>query len=290
VSHLLRLIRLPNLFIIVLSQYLTACCLSLESWSSVLLSPKLFLLSLSTSLIAAAGYVINDYLDVKIDQINKPGKVVVGTYISRRQAIYMHIIMNVLALICAVFIGLKIFAIELATALLLIKYSSTYKRTFFTGNFMVALFCGTSIFMVYLIFPLLSFTHVMAYSIFAFITTINREIIKDIEDIKGDRLLNCKTVPIVLGLKKTKDLVFIISSALLTASIIYFYELFKSGRIHDHSKVFFAAYVLLLLVMPFFYMLFKLNDAARTEDFTRISTINKLIMLTGILTMLFFVI
>ncbi len=280
--------RFGNLLIIALTQYCLAGFLSEEKLSVTLLDKNLALVCLSTMLIAAAGYIINDYLDVKIDEVNKPDRVLVGNSISRKFAILLHVSLNLIAIALVITVSRTIAVIELGTALLLVKYSSTYKRKLLIGNIIVALFCGLSLFVVWLWKPELSLLHVMAYTLFAFITTLSREIIKDMEDMKGDRMADCRTLPLVFGIKQTKKVLFIISSVLVTASIIYFYELMKSQHIHDLLKPVFAAYLAIALILPFFLLIYQVNQANTTSDFARLSRLNKLIMLSGILTLVFF--
>src|SRR4051812_16174343 len=106
----LKLIRFQNLVIIFISQYSVAIFLinGLLSWRDVISDPYMFLLSMSTMLIAAGGYIINDYYDVKIDMINKPERIVVGMLMKRRTAIILHTCINLAGIIAGFAVNLKV--------------------------------------------------------------------------------------------------------------------------------------------------------------------------------------
>ncbi|HEY0771134.1 MAG TPA: UbiA family prenyltransferase, partial [Sphingobacteriaceae bacterium] len=142
---LLRLTRAGNLFIIAFAQYFTAGCLiGLHTLKDF----NLFLVVSSTVMIAAAGYIINDYYDVKIDYINKPERVVIGKTITRRYAILFHIILSAAGILIGTIVSLKIGAVNVLSVFLLWLYSNSLKRIAFVGNFTVALLTGLSILLV----------------------------------------------------------------------------------------------------------------------------------------------
>ena len=154
---------------------------------------------------AAAGYIINDYYDVKIDYINKPERVIVGTVLKRRVVLFWHTFLNFSAIIIGSFLDWKIGAIHFASAFMLWLYSNQLKRLPLIGNFIVALLTGLSISIITLYFgqnPILVHT----YALFAFSISLIREIVKDMEDWKGDADFGCKTLPIILGVRKTSKL------------------------------------------------------------------------------------
>ena len=178
-------------------------------------------------LIAAAGYIINDYFDTQADLINKPKRVLVGVSIQRREAMILHAIMNIMGIGIGVYLSFYIklptlsMVFLIATGLLWF-YSTNYKRQFLIGNLAVSFLTALVPLMVILFeIPLLnreygevmlrnsaSFGYLIAwvgaFSFFAFVTTLIREVIKDAEDFEGDRAYGMKTVPIVLGNTWTK--------------------------------------------------------------------------------------
>ncbi|WP_246070116.1 geranylgeranylglycerol-phosphate geranylgeranyltransferase [Mangrovivirga cuniculi] len=200
----IKVTRWPNLLIIVLGQYLTAIFLiEYSDWQSILFSPRMAALSFSTVILAASGYLINDYYDIKIDYVNKPQEVIIGKYIKRRHAMLAHTTLNFLGISIGLLIDYKVGLVNVLAAYLLWLYSNRLKRLPFWGNFSVAILTALSIFSVFLVFPQ-NIEKVLLYSYFAFTLTLIREIIKDMEDIKGDEEFGCRTIPIVLGLRKTK--------------------------------------------------------------------------------------
>jgi len=191
-----------------------------------------FLLVFSTILIAGAGYIINDYFDIRIDRINKPEKLIVGKYIKKRVAMLTHTGMNIVAVGIGIYLSLKYGSwlpviFHLITTTLLWWYSVQLKRKFLSGNVVIAILSGMvpllvgwfelpGIFEEYkmqlnILNDLNPFTYcfymIIVFCIMAVITTLTREILKDMADIKGDESQNCKTVPIVIGISKTKYVV-----------------------------------------------------------------------------------
>ncbi|MEO1051351.1 MAG: geranylgeranylglycerol-phosphate geranylgeranyltransferase [Bacteroidota bacterium] len=273
----IKLTRVWNLLIIVLAQYFTAIFLVAEgdNWNNVLFDLRLFLLSLSTVLIAASGYIINDYYDVKIDYINKPERVVVGKVLKRRVVMVAHTFINFAGIAIGAYLSLKLGLINFLSALLLWLYSNILKRRPFIGNFSVALLTGLSIYVVNVLYEINS-PLVIIYALFAFSFTLIREVIKDMEDIRGDLAFGCKTLPIIWGIRRTKWFLFYISLAFLFCVIVI-------------SNLFLTkSFILLsfLLIPPVAVLIFYMYRADTKRAFTRLSNLCKLIMLLGIISMI----
>ena len=271
IEAMLRLTRAGNLIMIAFAQYFTAACLiGLYTIKDF----RLLLVVMSTVMIAAAGYIINDYYDVKIDYINKPERVVIGKGITRRYAILFHVLLSAAGILLGTVVTLKIGAVNVLSVFLLWLYSNSLKRIAFVGNFTVALLTGLSILLVDFLYQAVN-PLIFIYAIFAFFMTLIREIIKDMEDLKGDNTFGCKTLPIVLGMRKTKYIIYLILAVFSSAVIIlnYFY-----------SSLPFAYYSLFLFV-PLALFLYWLIKADMKKDFTMLSSICKAIMLLGVLSM-----
>lgn len=279
VSGLLRVTRFGNLVILVLGQYFTAVFLAGgdRSFVNIITSERMLLLSLSTALIAAGGYVINDYYDIKIDLINKPDRVVVGKYLKRRVAMFIHIFLSLAGVALGLVVSWKLALINFLSAGLLWLYSNQLKRLPMVGNLAVALLTGLSIYIVHFIFPD-GHALVIAYALFAFCFTLIREIIKDMEDVKGDTTFGCKTLPVVMGIRKTKWVIYGLSF-LFVASLVLLSFIFVGKQL----AVFSAG-----LVIPLAWLMYHLQRADTVAAFHQLSNYCKIIMLAGILSMILF--
>jgi 4-hydroxybenzoate polyprenyltransferase len=262
---------------------------------------QFWLLVIASVLIAAAGYIINDYFDLNIDQINKPGKVVVNTIISRRWVILLHMLLSLFGLILTVYAlpsfkyWLLIFA-NGASIVLLLLYSAALKKKLLIGNVLISLLTAWVIGIIFLskkdtglvdphaegIFHARFFRLTVLYAGFAFIISLIREVVKDIEDIKGDRKFGCKTMPIIWGLNASKVFVAVWLIVLIaTLTLLQFYVLEFNWWIS-------IWYCALFIILPLLWVFKKLFTARSADQFHQLSSVIKLIMLTGILSMFFF--
>jgi 4-hydroxybenzoate polyprenyltransferase len=303
---IVRLIRLPNILIIILTQFLLRYGILKiflfsgdESGMSGL--PDFLLLVLITILIAIGGNIINDYFDIRIDHINKPEKLVIDKLISSKAAIILHIILTTIAVILGFFLAFRVDSLSFgfifpSIAVLLWLYSAKYKRSFLLGNLIVAFLSALVIFIVWF-FEFLSlrlnpanFSAVLsnfktvnqffvAYGLFAFLTTIFREIIKDVEDIDGDKEYFLRTLPITIGIRKTKNI--IAALIIITILLLTYVETVVFRR--DMTMVFW--YLIFVVQIPFLFLVYKLLTASQKEDYHFLSNLSKLIMLAGILSM-----
>ena len=298
----LKLIRLQNLLVIAFTQYMVRWCLvypilKTRGFELQLSNFHFFLLVLSTVMIAAAGYVINDYFDVRIDKVNKPERLVIGKGVKRRVAMGAHTVINVIAILISLYVAHAIGAWKLGLiyficALGLWFYSTTFKRQFLIGNIVIATFTALVPLVVgifdlipcyttYLIVDYsISFKdiiwYVVAVSFFAFITTLLREIIKDIEDYEGDREYGCQTMPIVIGKNSSKIVAIIIASATMICLGYIQFHLWKSNDILSYN------YFTIALQIPFAFLIFKIAKASTKKEFRFAGNTAKFIMLMGI--------
>ena len=306
---LFSLVRFPNLLIIAFTQYamrylLMEPLLPSDSFELQFGDFQFALLVFSTLLIAAAGYIINDYFDTRADLINKPARVVVGVSISRKEAMILHMIFNIIGVgigvYLAFYVGLPSLSLVfvLSTGLLWF-YSSNYKRQFLVGNLAVAFLTGLVPLMVVLFeIPLLNreygevmirydadfnylFAWVSAFSFFAFVTTLIREIIKDAEDLEGDNAYGMQTIPIKLGTFWTRILV--VGLIALTLGVLIYllfkYIFFSVDQLDYISLIYFTVFLLLPLIL----LAIQVSTARDKRAFHRASSLIKLVMLFGIL-------
>jgi 4-hydroxybenzoate polyprenyltransferase len=275
-SAFFKIIRPVNLLIMAFAQLMTAHFLiETDSHGTLILEDvHLYLLILSTVLVAASGYMINDYYDVKIDYVNKPEEVVVGKDIKRRTVMFLHSILNLVGIGIGLLLGLKVGFIIFIAAFLLWLYSNALKRLPFIGNLVVAFLTGLAIYIVGFYYPTNELL-VLAYAIFAFFINLIREIIKDIEDRQGDRKHGSKTLPIVLGFRGTKRVIFLIAAIFILSIVVVTYKLSNQLLYYYFGS----------LSLLFFLFLYKIYMADRKSHFTQLSLLSKLLMLTGILSM-----
>jgi 4-hydroxybenzoate polyprenyltransferase len=291
------LIRFPNLVFIYLTQVLTYITFFTEfGFKSYMNFEANFTiwLPLGTVLIAAAGYIINDYFDIKIDQINKPEKVIIEKYISRKSAIIWHVILNILALGLFILIKqfhFKLFIIQLAVILSLVFYSSSFKRKLLIGNIVVSIFTALCIYLVGVLYFRDSrwdtTYEFYVYILFAFLITFYREIIKDIEDVKGDGNENCNTLPIVVGISKAKIFAYCLCSIiiLLLLGLLYFSFLVMLFSFKFWTISLFLLIFLIIILLSI--SIFKLKYAYTSSQLHSVSSLIKIITFIGILSMIF---
>ncbi|MDO9340230.1 MAG: geranylgeranylglycerol-phosphate geranylgeranyltransferase [Bacteroidales bacterium] len=254
------------------------------------------LLVAATVFITAGGYVINDYFDIKADLINK-GKVIVGTKIPRRQAMMWHNIFNIAGVSAGFYISWKAGYIYLGVLFLIVSgllyfYSVSYKRQFLIGNIIVAILTAmVPLLVVFYEWPALYkyytinavslpkinfiFYWVGGFALFAFLTTLTHEIIKDTEDFEGDVAYGKNTVAVVFGVFSAK--VVSVSLIIITVALLYLIWYFF---INDTITL---IYLSAAIVLPLLYVIYKVVISRERKQLHSASSIMKIVMLTGIL-------
>jgi 4-hydroxybenzoate polyprenyltransferase len=273
---LLKISRPVNLAILGFAQLMTALFLVETSRQGlpVYQDINLYLIIFSTMVIAAAGYMINDYYDVKIDYVNKPDEVIIGRGMKRRVAIFFHSVLNFIGIGVGLLISPRVAVINFIAAFLLWLYSNSLKRQPFIGNFTVALLTGASIWLIGYYYQKAELL-VLTYAIFAFFLNLIREIIKDIEDRNGDRKHGCRTLPIVLGFRNTKRIIFLIAFIFVISILVVTYKI-------NNTLLFYYFGILSILFIVFMY---KIYVADRKAHFSQLSILSKLLMMAGIISM-----
>lgn len=267
------------MLIIGLSQYLATIFLAGHpyGWTHKLFSLNLLLLSCSTIFIAAAGYIINDYYDIKIDYINKPRKVVVGKVVKRREVMLSHWVLNVLGVLIGGYLSQWVGLLNIFAAFMLWLYSNQLKRMPFVGNFVIAGLTALSIEAVAIYYQT-NERLITIYAIFAFSISLIREVIKDMEDIEGDAHFGSRTLPILIGLPRTKVFLYLLIAGFVF--LLFYLASFLNNTIVNNF--------FLLLVVPILYFIYLLYRADKKRDYNYLSNFCKLFMLAGIISMMFF--
>jgi len=271
----MRLLRLPNLLMIVLVLVFSKYFLYEHSLHA-LLDASFWLFVGSVVCTAAAGYIINDYYDIKIDAINRPQRVVVGRHISRRQSLLLYTLLNVLGLLLAFPLSLFLAMAVLGVQFLLWFYSGVLKRTAFWGNALIALLSALPLLLLALLEQEAS-SALWLYACFAFIMTLIREIVKDLEDLHGDRTHGCRTLAILWGLPQTRKLLYV---------LLVFMGILLLGS-YWLLPVRAAIYLLSTTTPAAAYLLWKLAHADTQKEFHFLSQYLKFMMLLGISSLLF---
>lgn len=305
IAAFLRLIRWPNLVFIILTQVLFEYCIYYRVFNAASRYEneqfQFLFLVLASVCIAAAGYIINDYFDLNIDQINKPSKVVVNAVISRRWVIFFHFILSLLGLIftykaLSFLVYWPLILANTASVFLLLLYSSSLKKKMLIGNILISLLTAWVIGIIFFSKMNIQLLHgngseslhvrffrfTILYAGFAFIISLIREVIKDMEDIEGDRKYGCRTMPIVWGLNASKVFVAVWLIVLIACLVIL------QIYVLQYKWWLSILYCFAAIIIPLFWVFKKLFTANSSTDFHQLSTAVKLIMFTGILSMLFF--
>ncbi len=281
-----------------LSMFLTKYLL-IESFISTPLLSDIDFIILTTSilLITMGGYLINDIYDIESDKINKPDKVYITTIISIKNGLFLYFLTSITGLILGLYLSVKnnlnhLSGYFIVTVILLFVYTKILKKLPLIGNIIVALLVSLPIFLVY------EFDHsmisikdifdnlflsiiILFYLLFAFLTTLIREIIKDIQDIKGDNKFKLKTLPIMIGSKRTINFVIFLSFLLQLLLLLVLIDSFKN----DQYLILFFLITLSILVA---YLIYKLRVPSKNNPYQLLSSLMKIIMLVGVLSMTIF--
>ena len=262
----------------------------------------LLLIAAATILIAAGGYVINDYFDIKIDRINRPDQLIVTQYISKENAMRLSIGLSGVGMVCGLVAAWLLRSSTIAILFAIIPgllwfYSSSYKRLLIIGNVTIALLSALSPMMVAIanvaqlqlkystILPYTTLEHdiyawVGGFSLFAFLLTWIREIVKDLQDQMGDRELECHSMPIVWGNIVTK----IVVTALIVLTTVLIGWFWYSLLPFDHSwQSFSTRYIVLAIIIPLWGALWLLWAAKIPSDYRTCQQVLKLTMFLGML-------
>ena len=310
-NNIFKIIRWKNLIIISLSQiFIKFFFIDFFIQKDQLLNENFVILLLVTILIAASGYIVNDIYDYNLDQINKPEKVVLGKFLKSRDAIIIYMMFNCLAIVLSIFLCMKIEQeIYILVFLLIIYclwlYSKKLKKYKTIGNILIAFFISLSILNV----PLFSYKNILSddrffvfliisiFSVLAFLINVKREIIKDIEDIEGDKIHKVKSLPIIFGTKKSKLVTIIIGIILMFAisSLITFQILILrsdllldvGGNQFSNPQIWGANYIsiiyMFIILIMFFYVELLILNATTKTNFTKASKLLKYLMLLSLL-------
>jgi 4-hydroxybenzoate polyprenyltransferase len=298
----LQLIRWVNLLIVIATLFIMRWfilkpLLEYAGYPLLFSEWRFILLVLSAAAYTAAGYVINDYFDTQTDYLNRPERVIIGKGVARRQAMILHFALNIIAAALGIYISFYIGIPALAVICLLIPgilwfYSTTYKRQLIIGNLIVAALTALVPLSVFLsemplqirmqgeillsnhVFVSTVFYWIGGFAFFAFILTLIREIVKDVEDFEGDAAFGRNSLPVALGIQPTKLILdILIFITILAIGFLYF------NFLHDVLSL---IYFIVFLIGPLGFILYLLNKAKERKDYSFISLLLKIVMLAGL--------
>lgn len=294
IAPFLKLVRYPNLLMIVLTQVLVKYFLFEPFKLDVTLDGLGFsLLVISMVCLAAAGNIINDLHDTETDTVNKPHKLIIGNKISEKAAYNWFIALNIIG------VGIGFYLSNLVgkpsfTALFIIPsaflyfYATQIKGTVLVGNLVVSIMVAMIIVMVGIfdLVPAITpanlstqkviFLILVDYAIFAFLVNFIREMVKDQEDIKGDYKAGYQTLPVILGRKRTNMITFFITLLPLAGVLYYIYNYLYDNKIA-------ILYAMLLVMGPLLYFLVKIPGAETKKQYHQLSTLLKMVLAAGLL-------
>lgn len=271
---LFSVVRGYNILIIVIAQYLTSIYILApgKPLLQVLLDPNLFVIVLASALAIAGGYIINNFYDAEKDMINRPNKTFLDSFISQNTKLSGYFVLNFLSVILASYISFKAVLFFSLYIFFIWFYSHKLKKYPFIGNLTASVLAITPFFAVFIYyqnFALVIFVH----ATFLFLIISMRELVKDLENIKGDLTQNYHTIPVVYGERFSKKILTFLS--LLTLLPIYL--LLSRFDIGFMQYYFFMAVLLLLL------FLFYLWKSSAKLDYMILHAILKLIIVVGTL-------
>ncbi|MCM8569926.1 geranylgeranylglycerol-phosphate geranylgeranyltransferase [Gramella jeungdoensis] len=290
----LKLIRAGNLIFIALTMYLIKYALFEPFGVAITLNLLGFsLLVLAVICVAASGYIINDIFDLKADLKNKPNRTLINNKISEKVAYRLFFILNIIGVGLGFYLSNTIgrpgfSAFFIFGSAILYLYNSQFQQTILVGNILVSIIVGLVPIGVglYDLLPAITdqnqqtqsviFSILIDYSIFAFLINFLREIVKDQEDIDGDYNAGYKTLPIVLGKKRTNKILFAIALIPLGFLVFYIYKyLFENIQA--------VIYTLLLLVAPLLFFLINIWTAEKKKEYSRLSLVLKAVLFFGLI-------
>lgn len=249
---LLSQARWQNISVLALSQYLAVFFVlnDISNWKTVITDWVLHLIVLSGLLIVAAGYLINNFYDREKDLINRPNRTLFEAYLDKDLAVMLYLLLNSLALVISLAISVRAFVYYLVFVFLLWMYSHKIKKKPMAGNLMASFLAIYPFFAVFIYYKLHN-VYVALYTFLIWTLLYTRELVKDLESLKGDLMLGYKTLPVVIGkLNSLKYLRFVL--AVDCVVFVLFYRHTHHALPSAGTYALWVAFVLVLLLVSTF--------------------------------------
>ena len=270
---LFSVIRLYNILVVILAQYLTAIFI-LDDQKDLLvtiLDPYLFVIILCSSISIASGYIINNFYDYEKDIINRPIRSNIDRSIRKRTKLNLYFSLNILCIILSLYISIRAVIFFLVYNIILWLYSHKLKKILILGNVLSSLLTITPFFAIFLYYKNFS-TIIPVYALFLFFIILAKDLIKDLENLKGDFTLNYKTIAVVYGEKFSKiaiNTIIIINYIIVISLILYF----------DIGLMFYYYYLCLLVLTFVLFFVWRSNTK---RDYIVIHNIMRALIISGI--------
>ena len=262
-----------NLAMIVVAQYITAIFIMApnQSLSEVLLDRTLFALILASVAAIASGYIINNFYDSEKDSINRPQQVSVEKMVSQNTKLILYFILNISVIIAASYVSFRAVLFFSVYIFAIWFYSHKIKKRPVVGNLTSAILTITPFFAIFLYYKNFS-SLIFVFGFYLFLVLSMRELIKDLQNLKGDLLQNYKTIPVVYGEKYAKLMIIVLVVCNVSVTIF----LLKSYALERMDYFFYTSISLLFVV------LLMLTKAQSRQQYSRIHILLKLLVLLGV--------
>lgn len=279
-----KLVRPINLILTVLTQLLFILSASRINhnffsfdWTNIRFQESITTM-LACVFVAAGGYVINDIFDIESDNINRPEKLILSKHISPKSAKIFYGILTILGITSGFLTGIGMGILCIVLAILLYFYSSDLKGEMLQGNLLIAMMAGMVVYVASRGVFNVHNTYFAEFASVAFLITMARELIKDIEDMEGDKAQEHETYPIMKGIRATKILAAIFLILTLFISVLLIFQ---------SQELLFRIYISALIILPIFYYLYLIYTAKEKGEFRKISNWLKSTMFIGLFSSLF---
>jgi 4-hydroxybenzoate polyprenyltransferase len=273
IISLFSVIRGYNIPIIILAQYLSAIFIMAPNKRAldIILDVNLFLIVLLCGLTIASGYIINNFYDKEKDLINRPNKSMLDRLVSQKTKLYVYFTVNFIIFILAFFISFRAVIFFSSYIFLIWFYSHKLKKMPVIGNLFAAVLAVLPFFAILLYYKNL-FPQIFAHATFLYLLLLIREMIKDLENLKGDIANDYRTIPVIYGEKLSKKIITLLT--ITTIIPIYFLvEIFDVG----YMDIYF--YISLIVLLFFLQFLWKSSDKT---GYLKLHNILKFLIVSGV--------
>ncbi|MDT0293115.1 geranylgeranylglycerol-phosphate geranylgeranyltransferase [Mesonia ostreae] len=277
-ASLFSVVRGYNILVIIAAQYLTSIYILAPNkpLAEVLFDTNLFIIVLASALAIASGYIINNFYDTEKDLINRPQKTFLDNYISQKTKLSMYFTLNIVSVILASYVSFKAVLFFSVYIFFLWFYSHKLKKYPFIGNLTASVLAVMPFFVVFVFyqnFDLIIFIH----ATYLFLIISIRELVKDLENLKGDFTQEYNTIPVTYGVAFTKKIATVLVALTAIPTLLLLVRDFNIGYMYYYFLIAF------FLLIAFLYFLWKSKSKLQ---YTVLHNLLKLIIVLGVFSIL----